>query len=202
MKNLSLILNIVLFVFVIILYVDRFGGSTKKEAAATGEKSGGQIVFVNTDSLLNGYDMYNDLKTQLMGKQKELEGDLTSKSKAFERKAMEFQNKAEKRLITSSQAEQMQKGLQQEQQGLMQLKDQLSMELAQDEQNMHRRLYDSISNFIKEINKTSTYKLVISNSLGGVLLYGDKGLDITNDVMKGLNKRYKVSGNKKEETKK
>ena len=145
------------------------------------------------------------MKTQFMQKQQELEGSLTSKSKAFERKAMEFQQKVDKRLVTSAQAQQMQQTLMNEQQGLVQLKDQLSMELAQDEQNMNRRLYDSIANYVKEYNKKMNHKIIISNSTGGVLLYADKGLNITSGVLNSLNKRYKTSGKieqTKEETKK
>jgi outer membrane protein len=197
MKNLSIYLNIILFVLVFVLYIDRFA-ITKSGNNSSGQISGaakatGGIVFINMDSLLNSYDLYNDLRTQFLQKQKQHETNLNSKAKAYERKAMEFQNKVDKQLITQRDAQQVQQSLMAEQQGLMQLKDQLTGELAQDEQSMNKQIYENISNFLKDYNKTHNYKLIISNSVGGVLLYGDKSLNITDTVLTVLNQRYNSS---------
>jgi outer membrane protein len=197
MKNLSIYLNIVLFVLVLVLYIDRFaiskGGNNSSGQIKGAAAASGGIVYVNIDSLLNSYDLYNDLRTQFLQKQKQHETNLNSKAKAYERKAMEFQQKVDKQLITSRDAQQVQQSLMSEQQGLMQLKDQLTNELAQDEQSMNKQIYENISSFLKEYNKSHNYKLIISNSVGGVLLYGDKSLNITDTILTVLNQRYNTS---------
>ncbi len=53
-------------------------------------------------------------------------------------------------------------------------------------------LRDSLNNFLNEYNKDGRYKMILSKS-GDNILYADKALDITNDVVAGLNKRYKKS---------
>ena len=197
MKNISLYLSIVLLIAVSLLYIDRFAGSSNDEveiSASLDQDSSilnADIVFINMDSLLNGYDFYNDLKTGLIEKQQELEGNLNSKSKAFERKTLEFQQKVEKHLVTQRQAQEMQQQLYGEQQNLLQLRDQLQMQLADQEMQMNKELYDRIQKYIDKYNKTASHKYIINNtSAGGTLLYGKESLNITTIILDGLNKEY------------
>ncbi len=206
MKNISLYLNIVLFVAVTLLYVDRFGNAgddhNSGENVASLEQDSSvlnaEIVFVNVDSLLSGYDYYNDLKTQLLKQQQQLEANLNSKSKAFERKTLEFQQKVEKHLVTQRQGQEMQQQLYVEQQNLLQLRDQLQMQLMEQEQSMNKMMYNEIHAYLAEYNKTANHKYIISNATGGsTLLFGEPELNITNIIMAGLNTRYQ---NKQAET--
>ncbi len=51
----------------------------------------------------------------------------------------------------------------------------------------NRQLTDSIQNFIKEYNATRNYDAILYRGSG---LYFNPALDITNDVIEGLNSRY------------
>jgi outer membrane protein len=203
MKNISLYLNIVLIIAVTLLYIDRFAGKGAEDGQAGTENSlgaAGDIVYINIDSLLNGYDLYNELKTQLIQDQKKSEADFNSKSKAYQRKAMEFQQKVEKRLVTTSQAEQMQQQLINEQQSLMQFKEQLQMQLVDMEQKMNKQIFDRIIEYLKKYNKTQKHKIILGNSMGTNVLEADSKLDITIAILKGLNEDYQ-NENKSTETK-
>ena len=73
MKKVNLILNIVLVLAVAALYVLHFTGNSKTENTASTEDSritagSGDIVYINLDTLVNQYDMYNDLRTELESK--------------------------------------------------------------------------------------------------------------------------------------
>ena len=194
MKNISIILNVILIVAVTLLYIDRFSGNDKEDAntdqTEQKETAGLEIVYVNMDSLLNGYDYYNDLKTDLMKEQKKLEASLNSKGKSLERKAMEFQQKVEKHLVTNAQAQEMQNQLMREQQNLMQLKDQLSMKLMQKEQQMNKDIFAKVNETLEEYNKTGSYKLILSNTYGGTILLAEENMNITEPVLSKLNEAY------------
>jgi len=193
MKNISLILNIVLLIAVLLLYIDKFsGGSSDNDKVDTEQSSdaGAAVVYINLDSLMNSYDLYNELKTQLMQEQQKSEANLNSKVKAYQRKAMEFQQKVEKRLVTSNQAEQMQQQLIAEQQSLGQLKDQLQMQLMEKEQGMTKQIYDRLSEYLKKYNKTKKHKIILGNTMGNVVLEANENLDITNTILNGLNEEY------------
>ncbi|OQY00653.1 MAG: hypothetical protein B6I20_08435 [Bacteroidetes bacterium 4572_117] len=195
MKNISIILNVVLFVAVTLLYIDRFTGNTDEkdnisETNILNSNINTEIAYINIDTLLNGYDYYNDLKTELIKEQKKLEGSLNSKSKSLERKAMEFQQKVEKHLVTNKQAQEMQNQLMREQQNLMQLKDQLSMQLMEKEQEMNKQIFASINEQLKEYNKQGNYKLILSNTYGGNVLLAEENMNITEAIMLTLNEKY------------
>jgi len=195
MKNVSFYLNIVLFIAVALLYIDRFTGNeaqTGQDNAKPG--SSAEVVYINIDSLLNGYDLYNELKTSLMQEQQQSEKNLNSKSMAYQRKAMEFQQKVEKHLVTNSQAEQMQQQLINEQQNLVQFKDQLQMQLMEKEQSMNKQIFEKLTDFLKTYNKTKKHKIILGNSAGTNVLEADKNLDITTAVLTGLNKEYQKEG--------
>lgn len=195
MKNISVILNVILMVAVALLYIDRFSGNTDKtdnnsELSKKSTDTSIEIVYINIDTLLNGYDYYNDLKTDLIKVQKKLEANFNSKSKSLERKAMEFQQKVEKRLVTNNQAQEMQNQLMREQQNLLQLKDQLSMQLLEKEQKMNKQIFEKVNEQLKEYNKKGNHKLILSNSYGGNILLAEDKMNITEIIMNQLNEKY------------
>ncbi len=165
------------------------GSSTVVSGGSSASVDG--IAYVYIDSLINGYDLYNDEATKLMAKQNQYEQELQSKGKSLERRAMELQQNYEKRLVTPTRAQEIQNQLANEQQKLMQTRDQQAMELADDQAQMMNRVGDSIRNFINEFNADKRFKLIISTQGNSVLLYADPALDITKVVLDGLNKRYR-----------
>jgi len=197
MKRVNLIINIVLIIAVGVLFVLYFTGNEKLSPAQTEEKlvdinstGKGEMAYINIDTLMNNMDMFFDVRSKLVEKQKSSEAELTSRSKDFEKEATDFQEKVRKGLVTRSRAQEIEQELYQEQQNLIGLKDKLSLELAEEEQVMNRQLIYYITDFLEEYNKEKNYQFIISNSLGGPLLYASDKQDITNDVVEGINAKY------------
>lgn len=197
MKKTFIIVNAVLAVAVVTLYVLYFCGiggrqissALKSDETVAGD---GSVVYIQIDSLVQGYDMFHDLRGEFEKKAKGADEDLTKKGKAFEREAMDFQEKVQKGLITRSQAEQLQMALQQKQQNLQQYAEKLRAEMAEEEAVMLRRIYDAVLTYLKEYNNDHNYSLILSTSgTTNVVLQGSANLNITNDVLSGLNARYK-----------
>jgi outer membrane protein len=166
------------------------GGNTVSVSGGASTSSEG-IACVYLDSLINGYDLYNDEMTKFMAKQQKYEQDLQSKGKSLERRAMELQQNYEKRLITPTRAQEIQQQLAAEQQKLMQTQEQQSMELADDQAQIMSRVADSIKNYINLFNADKRFKLIITSQGYSTLLYADPALDITKPILNGLNDRYR-----------
>lgn len=165
------------------------GGSAIAASGSSVSTEG--IVYVYLDSLINGYDLYNDEMTKLMAKQNKYEQDLQSKGKSLERRAMELQQNYDKRLITPTRAQEIQQQLAAEQQKLMQTQDQQSMELADDQAQIMSRVRDSVTNYINVFNADKRYKMIIATQGYSSILYADPSLDITKDILNGINDRYR-----------
>ena len=203
MKNISIILNAVLVVAVGVLFFLHFSGGksegkNNKVNKVSGEvAASGEIAYVNIDSLRKNYKFFEDLRDLLMQKQQNSEASLNRKAAAYEKEAIDFQEKIQKHLITQRQAEEMNKKLVAKQQQILKLRETLGLQLAQDEAEMNKQLHDSINSFLADFNSEGQYKMILSISIGQNLLYGDDALNITDDVITGLNERYK--GNLTEE---
>jgi len=198
-KNILLIVNAALVVAVIALYVLHFccgndNGSKLQPIVKSGETVAveGSVVYIQIDSLVQGYDMFHDLKVELEKKAGKIKKDLDNKGSAFEFKVKDFQEKVQKGLITRSQAEQQQNQLEQEQANLQQYAQRVQMEMAEEEAVMLRRIFDAIQTFLTEYNRVHNYSLILSTSGNtNLVLQGAPELDITKDVLSGLNARYK-----------
>ena len=97
MKNLSIVLNVVLFVAVIVLYVLYFSGHKSPETAMTSKVAGTadatKIVYINTDTLLNNYQLAVELNEAFLKKQEDRRTELNIKAKAIDQEGTEFQRK-------------------------------------------------------------------------------------------------------------
>ena len=151
----------------------------------------GSIVYIQMDSLVNQYDMFNDLKSEFEAKVEAIQDDLRKKSNAFEKSATDFQNKLNKGLLTRSQAETQQQALLQREQDLRNLTGQKQMEMQEEEAVMLRRVMDAIQTYLNAYNETHNYALILTTSAAtNTVIVGNPSLDITNDVLAGLNAEY------------
>ena len=167
-------------------------GAQQANAAGETPAAQGSIVYVQLDSLVNQYDMYNDLKSELESKVQAVQEDLTKKGRSFESAVKDFEAKIAKGLLTRSQAEEQQQRLVEREQNLQGLSQQKQMELAEEEAVMMRRVMDAIQTYITKYNQDKGYALILSVPV----LAGDPSLNITQDVLAGLNEEYIKSKNK------
>ncbi len=202
MKNASLITNVVLSVAVVVLFILHF--TSKSGSSASNSESGeavtapGSIVYIQIDSLVNKFDMFNDLKSELEAKAQIIQDDLTKKSRAFERDVKDFQEKVQKGLITRAQAEAQQQQLGVREQELQSLSQQKQMEMQEEQQVLFRRVMDALDKYLVKYNEDKKYSLILNTSgATNTILKGDSTLNITNSVVSGLNEEYVATKGKK-----
>lgn len=202
MKKANLILNIVLILAVAALFVLHFTGAGKPvHSAAPGSESvtasKGDIVYINLDTLVNQYDMYNDLRSELQGKLTAIENDINKQGRALENDIKSFQEKMQKGLLTRSQAESMNNDLAQRDQDLRNLTQQKQMEMAEEENVMYNKVMDAITSYIEAYNKDKQYALILTTTAATTtVINGDSGLNITDEIISGLNAEYIKNRNK------
>ncbi len=172
----------------------------KGGAAVSAENSGSfKVAIVKTDTLAEVYEYYNDLQTSLMLEQQDKEADLNARYKALQTKFLKIQRDLQNRMITQSSAQNKQEKLAIEQQKLQQDQQIYQTEMMEKSQKLTLQILDSIKSYLKEYNKEKHYDLILtSDTLGSNILLATGTTDITPDVIKGLNKRYRSFTGKKE----
>ena len=109
----------------------------------------------------------------------------------------DYQYKVQRGLVTRSDAQNLEQQILNKQQNLLKLQENLRLELAEEEQVMLRQVLHSITAFLQELQSEYKYQFVFgTTAIGGNVLYADKNLDITRQVIRGLNEKYRLEKSK------
>lgn len=209
MKNLSLALNAVLILAVGFLYYKQFSG-TKTEAAAIAEPGDSTstpaptppvlselpkdvpVVFVNADSLFAGYEMAKKAKVVLEGKVSSYQRTYQTKVDQFQQEYKDYMEKAGAGAYTKEQGMVIEEGLQKKRDDIMQM-EQNQDKMMGEMDNANVDVQKNIYNFLTRFNKEHGYycAMAYTTTGGGVLGIKDS-LDVTNQVLVGLNAEYKA----------
>lgn len=153
--------------------------------------TGMKIAYVEVDSIMSQYKFCKEYSAILQKKSNNARNTITQKGKQLQAAAANFQQKLQNNGFTSrEQAESVQAAIQRQDQALQELQSRLGAELDAETTKYNNALRDSLQNFLNDYNKAKKYDLIISKA-GDNILLADKRYDITDDVINGLNKRYK-----------
>lgn len=150
----------------------------------------GAIAFIRMDSMMVNYGMYIDMSDEFAKKQQKAEADVNGRGRALERSVAEYQEKAQKGLLTRFQMTSMEEDLQKKQQGFMAYRDKVMADLAKQEQDMSNGIAESIMAYVKEYNADKKYSMILTTSGVSPVIVADPNLDITREILTELNKRY------------
>ncbi len=192
MKNLSLILNIVLLVAVIILYVLHFSQKKVESSSSPSDTSAVnlKLAYIVSDSVLKHYEYLKVNREQLEAKTKKLDQDLRNRSMGLQNEINAYQRNVS--AMTLGQARATEEDLGKKQQNLQLYQQSLQQQLMQDEAKLNKELYDRITVFLKKYGEERGLQVVLKYDPTSDVLYGGPGLDITGDVIKGLNEDYQT----------
>ena len=108
----------------------------------------------------------------------------------MEQAAANFQQNVQANKYTQAQAQQIQASIQKQAQDAEALQQRLGAEYQNEVAKYNKALADSVHNYLAQFNKDKKYAMILAKS-GDNILYADKSLNITNEVVKGMNKAYK-----------
>ncbi|WP_294596008.1 OmpH family outer membrane protein [uncultured Rikenella sp.] len=165
-----------------------------KTAADTAEKIeyNGKIVYVQIDSIMSGYGLAKDLLDAVSKKSEKAQNELTAKGRSLEREVRDYQERAQKGLITRFQAQDIEAGLQKKQQAVMEYRERKMQELAEEEAVAMNRISEAIMQYMRKYNAEKKYSMIISTQGGNPVVLADPALNITDDLLKGLNDEYRL----------
>ena len=177
----------------------------ENEAAEVAENpeetvAGLKVAYVEVDSLMSQYQFCKDYTLLLNKKGENAANTLQQKQRTLQQHAAALQKKYESNgFTTRDELERAQNQLNKEQQDLAELDQRLTNELAMENAKLNEELRDSIQAFLKVYNKAKKFDYILSRQ-GDNILFANKKFDITNEVVAGLNKRYKAKPEVKKAT--
>ncbi len=166
------------------------GGNGTEQKTAAPQSSELKIAYVDIEELDSTYNFCKDFKAEFEKKSKNADNTLNQKGQALQSQAAQFQQNLQSNKYTQQQAQMLNANLQKQQADLQQLQQRLAGELQAESERYSKALRDSVQHFLAEYNKDKKYSLILSKA-GDNVLYSDKALDITKEVVAGLNKSYR-----------
>lgn len=150
-----------------------------------------KIAYINTDTILAKYTMAVEMQKSLEAKQTNAENSLKQSQATLERDYKDYMTNGDKLTLTQQKAKEQE--LQQRMQNLQQMPAKLQSNLQQEQAAQNKKLLDAVYAFVKDYNaKHDKYNIILSKSyVSSPTLYMDEGLDITDEIVEGLNKEYK-----------
>ncbi|MBP8849871.1 MAG: OmpH family outer membrane protein [Breznakibacter sp.] len=195
MNKTNIITTSILSVAIAALFVLHFTSSScnSKATPQSGSDSNNlfPIAYVDTDSLLLQYNYAKKINEDLLAQEEKSRTSFNEKAKSLQNDVAEFQRKVQNNgFLSLERAQQAQEELRAREAQLQELNQKLSRQLMEEQERVTKQLRDDISSFLKEYNKNKGYKIILSNAMGASVLYSEKSVNITKDVVAALNANY------------
>jgi outer membrane protein len=193
MKNTATVLSTIALVGLFTLLgsscSDKKGQTTTiNTAASSGPVNGtGRIAYVNIDTLEAHYEYLKNKKDQFKKRQQDVDEELQRSAQQLQNDYVTMQKKAQANTLSQTDYEAGTKRLAQMQQSLETRKQVLTEQLLKEQDEFNKDLQKRLDKFLETYNQDKHYDYILSYSQGGSILYTNKQLDITADVVKGMN---------------
>jgi outer membrane protein len=188
MKNLPIALSGISLVAIAVLYYLHFSSSPSGSSPSTLATGDLKVAYINSDSVLKYYDYYKEVRTRFETKGKKLDQDLQNRAQSLQNEIGAYQRNVN--TMTIGQAKAVEEDLGKKQQNFRLYQQSIEQELSNEQAKVNVELYRNITTFLKAYGVEKGLEAVLKYDPSSDLLYGSAGLDITQDVIKGLNEAY------------
>jgi outer membrane protein len=205
MKNALVILNVILLMAVGLLFYLHFNtgkANTKsqnkaeqKDPIGSSAQGGCRIAYFEMDSIAANFVKANEMQKELEKKEDKMNSEMTGLQNKYQERFNNFQQRSAN--MTPSQLDAARNELAQWSQKINDTKAGFDQEYKTYYVQTQQEILSMIRKFCTEYNKDGKYSIIISNE-PGLVFYKDTTMDITKELLDGLNKTY-GSGKKSEE---
>jgi len=195
MKNASLVLNVVLLLAVGVLFYLHFSSDKKTEQvkqtsthnSGSVPKGDFRIAYFEMDSINNSFALVKDVRAELSKEEEKMNSELARMQKMYNDKSTQYQSQKN---MSSVESENANRDIVQMQQKFSSAKQQLEQRIQDLSMRKMQQVKNQVEDYLKEYNKSKGYTYILAYE-PGFMFYRDSAYDITADLLKGLNEKYK-----------
>jgi outer membrane protein len=165
-----------------------------EESAAAATEVVGDIAFVNTDKVLAESDIFKSEGVALKEKTEKAQQSWARQEQKLQNEAAQLQEKYQKALITTRDAQAKQEELEKRAASLQERVQKEAQTLDEENFVFTNRMQDLLIRAVQAVNADKQYKMVLNAS---ALLDADMALDISDAVLAKFNELYAAEKNEK-----
>ena len=194
--------NAVLLLGLIGIYILHFTSAPKSkvntEATAPLQKEGGlTVAYVDTDTLLAKYDYAKDLEAELLAYKSQQEQYGRQQMEKFQKDYQDYLKNGANLTLTQQQAKEAE--LKERMEKMQTLEQELTAKIMDRQIQENTKLLNAIFAFVREYNMANQqFDIIMRKTFeNSPNLYLNPGMDITQEILDGLNEEYKnIKANK------
>src|SRR5688500_11083641 len=149
-----------------------------------------KMAYFEMDSIASHFSLVKDLKTELDKKEKAMSDEITRKTKEIQEKINYYQNLDQNNKLSPEQSQSANIEIKNMDDALKNRRQQLDQDYNSYVMTKQNEIKSKIEDFLKEYNKSRNFSYIVSYEQG-LFYFKDTAYDITSDVIKGLNQKYK-----------
>jgi outer membrane protein len=175
--------------FIGVSYFSSGGKARTLKASAPGTFS---MAYFEMDSIETNFNLVKELKEELSKKEQSMEQEMQKMAGNAQLRYNYYQQQASTGLMNESQSEAAGKELRNLEEQMKNRKQALDAEYGDFVMRRQNEIKSKIEAYLQEYNKSHSYTYIVSYEQG-LFYYKDSVNNITADLIKGLNERYKPS---------
>ena len=147
-----------------------------------------KLVYVDSAKLLNGYKGMQAARQEYQKKATSWKANVDTLTKELQASIMKYEKEAAK--MTAKEKSLTQELLKSKQKQLMDYQQAMNTKAQQEDGQMTSQVVTQVNAFLKKYGKKKGYRIILAATDYGNIAYAEEGLDITEDVLVGLNAEY------------
>jgi outer membrane protein len=165
--------------------------SSTKQSVGVNANTEFKIGYVDIDTLESQYGYFKKRKTEFEARQKTIDAELERMANSLSTDYINLQKRAEKGELSQSEGEAAQQSLMKRQQELEVKRQNLAEKYLKDQEAFNKEIHDNLHAYIEKYNEEKGYDYILSYSKDGSILFANKALDVTQDIVDGMNSEKK-----------
>lgn len=151
-------------------------------------KSSSQLVFVDVNKLIAGYDRTKVAKAEFDRKTNLMKANVDSLIVNWQAELKNYEK--ERTTLSSKELKLKQELLGNKQQQVNGYQEAIQKKIQEEDKKITQTVINDINDYIREYGKEHNYKIIFGASGGGNIMYADESTDLTEEILKGLNAEY------------
>lgn len=147
-----------------------------------------KVVYIDSIALMNGYKGMQQAKEELEKKISIYQGNLDTLKLEFEEKISEYEIK--KGTLTKNEKALFEELLATKEQQLNNYQKMVEEKIQGENQMLTQKVLGKINDYVKRFGKENNLNMILAATQYGNVVYGDDSVEITEQVVEGLNKEY------------
>lgn len=144
------------------------------------------IVYVDAVKLLNGYKGMEAARRELEARTGTLRANLDTLKTELEGRIKEYE--ATQAKLTAKEKALMEELIETKQEQFVNYQNVVSERLQKEDQELTAKVLGRVNDYIKEYGEDHGYEIIMAATQYGNIVYAEKGKDITDNILEGLNK--------------